>query len=365
MAPHALPQRNSLVAQTVAFLRAQIESGEWSEWLPNERMLSQHLQVSRNTLRSALVQLRGEEVIRSVHGSGNMILGQPRRGVAPVPSRDVALLTPNPVERLLPIQTLWIDEMRALLTERGIRLHVFHGHQYFTANPGSALKRLVNRYVHGCWILMLAGESVQRWFSQNRIPCVVAGSTYPELALPFSDRDHRAMCRHAVGILRGLGHQRIAMLAPQPSLAGDLESEAGFIEGAKSSPHHPVDAIVVRHEANVAGVSQALKRLLERKPGPTALLIINSYAYLTVAGRLAQFGVRIPQDISLIARDADPFLSFVVPEPAHYVVHPHLMAKKLLRPALELLNGVSVTRRSFQIIPRFVRGESVAAPPGG
>ena len=153
VAPHALPQRNSLVAQTVAFLRAQIDSGEWSEWLPNERLLSQHLQVSRNTLRAALVQLKSEEVIRPVHGAGNLILGKSRRGVPPLPSRDVALLTPEPVERLLPIQSLWIDEMRALLTERGIRLHVFHGHQYFTVHGASSTRPTFANSWNDLWIL--------------------------------------------------------------------------------------------------------------------------------------------------------------------------------------------------------------------
>ena len=154
--PHSLPQRQSLVAQTVSFLNAQIENGEWRDWLPSERSLCELLQVSRNTLRAALVQLQKQERVRAVHGAGNQILVRP--GVTGTKRRapDVALLSPEPIERLRPLQSLWIDDMRALLSERGLKLRVFHGHHYFNATPGSSLQKLVSRNPHGCWILMLS-----------------------------------------------------------------------------------------------------------------------------------------------------------------------------------------------------------------
>ena len=56
----SLPQRQSLVAQTVAFLHGQIDRGEWREWLPSERALCELLQVSRHTLRAGLAQVQKE-----------------------------------------------------------------------------------------------------------------------------------------------------------------------------------------------------------------------------------------------------------------------------------------------------------------
>jgi DNA-binding transcriptional regulator YhcF (GntR family) len=253
----SLPQRQSLVAQTVTFLHAQIDRGEWRKWLPSERALCELLQVSRNTLRAALVQLQKQGRIRPVHGAGNQILGGKAARPVRVPSPDVALLTPEPIERLRPMQTLWIDNLRALLSERGARLRVFHGSHYYSANPARALQKLVTRNPHGCWILMLATEALQRWFSK-----------------------------------------------------------------------HP-------------------------------------YHYLALASRLTAGGVRIPQDMSIITRDDDPFLDYVVPEPARYVVNPQLMAKILVRPVLELLEGNVVAQRAARIMPEFLRGETIAPPPAG
>jgi LacI family transcriptional regulator len=67
--------------------------------------------------------------------------------------------------------------------------------------------------------------------------------------------------------------------------------------------------------------------------------------------------------MSIISRDDDPFLAYMVPAPARYVVSPHVMAKTLLRPVLELLGGNPVTQRAARIMPEFLRGDSVAPPP--
>ena len=357
-----MPQRQSLVAQTASFLHAQIESSAWREWLPSERALCELLQISRNTLRAALVQLQKEGVIQPVHGSGNQIIATPAAANRRLAAQDVALLSPEPVERLRTMQTLWIDDMRALLSERGIRLRVFHGPHYYGANPGAALQKLVTRNPHGCWILMLATEPLQRWFSKNQVPCLVAGSTFAGLDLPFRDLDHRAACRHAAGVLLGLGHRQLAMMMVKSPRAGDIESEAGFMEAVRQSRQSDAEVRVIYHDDTVASLAQATRRLRQLNPVPTALLVVHPYHYLAIVSRLMAAGVRVPRDISIISRDDDPFLAFVSPEPARYVVNPHMMAKHLLRPTLELLEGNAVTQRVGRIMPQFLKGESVAAP---
>lgn len=358
-----LPQRNSLFSQTVNILRDEIVKGTWNTWLPSERTLCTTLQVSRNTLRAALAQLKREGVIRSVHGAGNQILAGGPAGPPRLKSQDVALLMPDPLEQLRPSLTLWIDELRALLSERGCRLRVFHGPQFFRKNSGPALLKLVNRNPHGCWILTLSNESVQAWFARAGLPCVVAGSIYPGVDLPYRDLDHRAMCRHAAGFLLGLGHRRIALITHKSRRAGDVESEIGFVEGVAQSSHADAKSVVLYHESTPASVCSVVRRMREQPHAPTALLVVNPYYYLTVTSRLAQMGVRVPQEMSIISRDEDPFLSFLVPIPTRYVVSPHIMAKTLLRPVIELLEGRVVTQRASRIMPEFIRGDSVARPP--
>lgn len=357
-----IPQRLSLVSQTASYLRDEIEKGVWDEWLPGERALCESLQVSRNTLRSALAQLKRDRVIRSIHGSGNQIAIKSHQRMPRLQSHDVAFLTPEPLEQLRPMQTLWIDELRAMLSERGCRLHVFHGRQYFRINPGPALAKLTQQNPHGCWVLILSNEKTQRWFEQNRVPCIVAGSVYAGIDLPFRDIDHRAMCRHAAGVMLAAGHRKVALVIQRSRRAGDVASETGFMEGVKQSSHADANAVVCPHDATVSGICNALRRLMEQRPPPTALLVANPNHYLTIVSRLVQMGRRVPDDVSVVSRDEDPFLSYLVPNPTRYVTNAHALAKSLLRPLLELLEGGAVTHRAIRIMPNFVRGESLTPP---
>ena len=95
---------------------------------------------------------------------------------------------------------------------------------------------------------------------------------------------------------------------------------------------------------------------------PTALAVPNPYCCLAVMSGLAQLGWRVPEQVSLISRDDDPFLAYLVPEVARYVVSPRAFVRCLLPQVLELLpGGVVSSRRAVRLMPQFVRGASIGA----
>ena len=203
---------------------------------------------------------------------------------------------------------------------------------------------------------------MQQWFFRRQIPCLVAGSTYPQITLPHYDLDFRAICRHAAGVLLRLGHRRLAMLNRESRRAGDVDSEAGFLEGVRASSRDDVTAEVVYHNDDVDSVARALKRLLTPAVRPTAIVVNNSYAYLSTASLLANYDLRVPRDISLISRDDDPFLASLAPAPARYVVEPHTFARKILGSLLHVLNHGQSGRSSAPLLPKYVPGGSTGAP---
>jgi DNA-binding LacI/PurR family transcriptional regulator len=213
-------------------------------------------------------------------------------------------------------------------------------------------------------MLTLSNAAIQRWFAKCAVPCVVAGSVHAGLDLPYRDLDHRAMCRHAAGVMLGLGHRRLALVIAKSQLAGDLESEAGFVEGVRKSPHAGAEAQVCRHDGSVEGIGHAVRRLAEQRPPVTAILVANAYHYLTVVTRLGQAGRRVPHDVSVVSRDDDLFLSYLAPGPARYAASSHALAKSLLRPVLELLEKTPPSRRGLRLMPEFQAGGSLAAAGG-
>lgn len=357
-----LPQRQSLEKQTAEVLLDEIRGGTWNDMLPGERGLCDMLQVSRHTLRAALNQLRANGVIRSEQGVGNRIVarvaGTPARRLA---TQDVGLLIPGELAELLPNQIQWIDHLRGMLAERGCRLHLFHGRKYAQREPGRALQRLLAQHVHKCWILLLSAEPVQTWFDKQKVPCVVAGTIYDGVDLPYCDLDHRSSCRHAAGFLLARGHRRVALIVQKSRRAGDLESEAGFTEGIRRSPHGATDVLISYHDATPEGIAATVKRLLQRQLAPTALLVTNAYHYLTVSTSLSQLGYRVPDDVSVISRDGESCFLFLKPIPAHYVIDSRRFAKALLVAVLQLLKGGAITKRAMHIMPEFEAGQSVKA----
>lgn len=364
-----LPRRQTLATQTAAILREQIANGAWNGVLPGERRLCELLQVSRNTVRSAIAELRRARLIEARVGIGHRLVAADRpdgRLASAEPSnggrsRDVAFLSPVPIEELQPRQALCVNELRGLLGERGYRLHVFHGAQYYQSRPDAALRRLVEANPHGCWIVSLANERVQQWFQRHRVPAVLASSPHEGVELPFSDLDHRAICRHAVGVLTRLGHTRIALFAFKTRRAGEFASVRGFDEGVRMTLQQ--EPMVIYHDETRSGIEHRLNGLLAGRSPPTALLVNGAYYFVAVASRLAQMGLRIPGDISVISRDDGAFLNLYRPTPARYTASPNAMAKNLWRPVSEVLGGGFGAGRGRFIMPEFIRGESIAPPP--
>ena len=355
-----IPHR-TVASQLATQLRSELEKGTWRGWLPSERVLSRTLQASRNTVRVALEQLKADGLVEPVRGLGNRVIGVAKSPSASDQAKTVGVLIPEPIGHLRPLIALWIDELKDLLIEEGYRLRIHQGRQYFQTNPARALERLIEQHPHSAWVLTLSSEAMQRWFARRGASCLVAGSTYPDVTLPHYDLDYRAICRHAAGVLLRLGHRRLALLNRESRRAGDVDSERGFLEGVRQSKHRDSSADIAYHRDDVESVARALRSLLDRKNPPTAIVVSNSYAYLSAASLLAQRGLRVPRDISLISRDDDPFLGSLVPEPARYRVVPHSFAKKILGALLQMLNRSPALRSPAALLPKFTSGGSTTA----
>jgi DNA-binding LacI/PurR family transcriptional regulator len=359
--PANLPTFKSLTAQVTARIAAEIEAGTWVDWLPGERALTETLRVSRKTVRKALAQLKRNGQITTELGQGHRIgvQAQPRRAG----TESVGLLTLDPLERLRPFTALWVDELRALLFENHLSLALFSGHRFFSSRADTELARLVRQNPQSGWVLAHTDERVQQWFHDRRVPCILAGSGHRGLLLPSVDIDFFAVCRHAVGTMLRHGHRRIALLLRDSRRAGDLESAAGFLDGARQSGRSDVEARVVRHVDTVEAALRALARVFDRTDPPTALLIANPALYLTAISFLAERKLRVPHDVSLISRDDDAFLSYLTPLPARYSCSPRLFAKRLLPHVCTLAQGGAITDTLQRIEPQFIPGPSLASLP--
>ncbi len=297
------------------------------------------------------VQGRG---IRLKHGATTP---RPRGGSHP---HSVGVLIPEALGRLRPSISLMIEELQAELYDMEVRLQVHASPACYAGNPARALEKLVEKNPHDCWILVLSQRPLQKWFMERSLPCVVSGSIYSDVVLPSVDFDYKAVCRHAAGRLLALGHRRIAFLNRRLLAAGDVDSEAGFHEAVAGPRHEKVDARIIYHDDDLPSVFAAVRQLIENKTkAPTGLIVANSFACLSTMTTLTRCGLRVPEDVSLIARDDDPFLAYVDPIPARYIYDVSSVAKKQMALVRALLDGSTVHRETVRIVPHFSAGGSL------
>jgi DNA-binding LacI/PurR family transcriptional regulator len=353
-------KRASLIVQVADAVRTEIFRRGWTEWIPSERELSELLHVSRNTCRAALHTLYRENLIEPVRGRGIRVnrAAIPRAKSAGHHVQSVGVIIPEALGRLRPSNSLLIEELQAELFDVGARLQLHSSPVYYRANPHEALKRLVEKNHHDCWILMQSQRALQRWFMKRNLPCLICGSVYPDMRLHSVDYDYRAVCRHATGRLIALGHRRIVFLNRRLRAAGDLESEAGVLEGVRTSSQEHVEARVAYHDDDVESVSMMVKKLMGGPQQPTGIIVANSYCYLSVMSMLARMGLRVPEDVSLISRDDDPYLAYLNPDPARYIYDGAGLARKIMMQVRSLLEGGITKLEPVRLAARFVEGAS-------
>jgi len=356
----------SLPAQVAAHLQAEIEAGRWTDFLPGERALATQLRVSRRTLTVALAQLQRAGLVKSEAARGHRVVGRKAAGAAGAAAavpRQIALLTPTPLALMRPGAMLWVNELQAQLAEAGFRLNQFHGEKFSARQPARALARLVSAHPQTAWLLASSGEPLQRWFAREAIPTVVVGTCHGGVVLPDVDLDFAALGRHAAGRIAAKRHRRAALfLTNAPGyFTSEAETERGFREVLAQAG---AEAVAIYHERNRDGLARTLRRLPLGPGGITALVVTNSLDYLTTISVLTQRGLRVPQDVSVLARNDDTFMRALLPEPTRYHANPPVMARSIFRLLMQVIEGQAPTRPHVRIMPDFIAGESLALAPG-
>ena len=351
-----LPRRHALSAQTADAIRKGIEAATWREFLPGERRLCELFQVSRPTVRTALRELAKGGVIAIRHGCRNRILAV-RGGPAAPRSRLVVLVSHQPISHAPLAAYQGISEMRAHLAEHGFTTEVLVCPAATFGSQRRKLEAFLRQNRVLCFVLLSLGKELQEWFARHSIPALVLGSCHPAVKLPSLDVDYRTVCRHAAGVLRGKGHRRIAFVVPNSNVAGDLVSEEGFREGATRRPL-PADhaALIVRHNGTPANLNATLDTLFASPDPPTALLVAKPQHVFFVMVYLLRRGKRVPESVSLIARDHDQLFENLI---AHYRFEGEAFSHRLSRLMLQLVGHGPLPAEPHLILPRYVASSTV------
>ena len=353
----ALPKRLSLVAQTEKSLREGIRTGHWKENLPGERELCEYLQVSRRTLRAALGELQRTGWLDVSQRQRRRIRASRAALPAAVQKKTIAVLSPWSFHALSMPMTFVMDALRDKLAKAGCVVEFHFNRACFSAHPARALAKLVESHPATVWLVFGSKEPMQRWFIGRRLPCLVAGSCAPGIALPSVDVDYRAACRHAGGVLWRKGHRRLALVQPQDAYGGDVDGEEGMRESLRDLPGAHFQ--VLRHDGTAIHLCTLLDDAMRAPSPPTAFLVARPTHVLTVMMHLLRRRLRIPQDVAVISRDDAPFLQSTSPSTARYATNPAVLARRVFMAVRQLAETGTLPAQAIRLMPKFLHGETV------
>jgi DNA-binding LacI/PurR family transcriptional regulator len=194
------------------------------------------------------------------------------------------------------------------------------------------------------------------------------------LPTPFVGIDDRGAARSAAEHLRGLGHERVAVLAfvsaldPEQRLVLELSRErlAGYEEGL--GPAWDEGAVRTCRPNATEPARRAAHELLGARLPPTAILAMSDVLAIGALQAAAERDLAVPDRLSIVGFDDSPAAAVATP-PLTTIAQPHeekgRLAAEWLLDAIEDRDELDPARRAILPTELVVRGSTGPAPASG
>jgi LacI family transcriptional regulator len=223
---------------------------------------------------------------------------------------------------------------------------------------------LIQRRVDGVLLVPACGggSSVQL-LQKHGLPTVVLDRHLVDASVDEVRADSKGGAYEGVRHLVELGHRQIAILSGPQGVSTSTDRVAGYLEAlTEASIAGDRGQILFGEFTEASGYSMA-RQVIEAKPRPTAIFAANNFIAFGAMRAIREAGLRVPDDISLVAFDDlppewvfDPMLT-VVTQPAYEI---GTKAAELL---LERLGGDAPDRPRGIVLPSCLIIRRSTAPP--
>lgn len=187
-----------------------------------------------------------------------------------------------------------------------------HGYDVFAASTNYdpsrtalCVRRMTERKLDGVAIMTSEIDpGLTDSFARRKVPLVFLDVGKVGRGVSNIKIDYASGIAQAVEHLRELGHRRIAFISGPVLLRSAWERREAFLERLSEPGSGQPDKLLIE-EGNhkVDGGLQAMLRLLSRTPHPTAVLASNDLTAIGALRGIRQYGLRVPEDISVVGFD--------------------------------------------------------------
>jgi DNA-binding LacI/PurR family transcriptional regulator len=245
---------------------------------------------------------------------------------------------------------------------------VQHGQEILVANTSYdparmeiCVSRMLQRKVDG--VAIMTSEMDDRLiteFESRDIPIVFLDTGLVRALASNILVDYAAGVEAAMEHLAALGHQRIAFIAGPATLRSARirrDAYARFMEQKGLGP-----ALIEQGNHQVMGGHEAMERLLDVQPRPTAVLASNDMTAIGALGAIHERGLRVPDEISIAGFDDIAISAFTHPALTTVRLSREEIARLAFRALYASRDGVAGAE--FTVKPTLVVRRSTGPAPG-
>ncbi|MCI0423319.1 MAG: GntR family transcriptional regulator [Acidobacteria bacterium] len=270
----------------------------------SERELSMKYDVARLTARRVILRLISEDHLRSEPGKGTFVISKGRTGKRRVTKAftHCVILVAEPFDASKALVELSLfGPLQRIAAESGYHVALASSQRARNTNSPIPYQSLAEKQRADGYLLASVDPRVHRWFDVRGYPCVVLGSCEKRITIPCVRSCDENYFDSAVRHLHGLGHTRIACLGRGGSALGRRMRVASFRLALKKYGLNAYTNVFLVNQDRELEYRHAVRRLLRRNPPPTAIIVYRDVAAAYALSELIANGLRVPEDVSLIA----------------------------------------------------------------
>jgi len=290
-------------------LKSNILSGTYQvgEQIPTELALQDMYQVSRQTVRKAILELSNEGFLRSEKGSGTYVSNQYRsQGSGKMNKRTIGVITTYISDYIFPSIIRGIESR---LNEDNYSL-LLASTNNDVEQEKKALEMMLSYGVDGLIIeptksnLYNPNIAYYLSFKEQDVPFIMINAYYEELEVPYLRLDDVQSSYLATQELIKHGHTQIGLIAKMDDQQGKYRMK-GYIKAlAEAKLRFQPDHVLSFDTESKQYLSENLKQyLLNNRNAITGIVCYNDEVGLEMVNVCRQLDIAVPDELSIIGQD--------------------------------------------------------------
>ena len=213
-------------------------------------------------------------------------------------SKTLALLSPSGEFGIALIALEYINGASAAARDRGYHLVIWPSQESELAEIQTFAE---SGMISGVILMEIQFKDVRvDYLKKAKVPFAMIGRTEKPGKDSYVDRDFIGATELGIDYLDSLGHKKIAFLTTDRAVGVDTRFSSALVEAAKKK-RMIAKKILVVNEASSG--RDAFIEFHKKYPDFTAVVSLNDIATLGFISGANEYGVKIPEDLSIVALD--------------------------------------------------------------